>query len=364
MRATFSQWIFGSQVFPAEADLLEFQHRFLICTLLVCAACTAAYAVFSLFMVLPQPLWMRLNWLALTAAVLGLWWWLRARPAHYRHITWCLMALTLLSLTVSSVLNPYNPLTFLWLFSTILPAFVLLGRGAGWTLTALAIACASLANVYVHQRFSAVAMQTSVLATLCLALQCHFYVARFRYFFTRMRDYNEHLLQLAQYDTLTGVRNAATYYAQCDQLIRIAQRADRSFAVLFVDLDHFKAINDTHGHAAGDAVLQAVALQLTETVRDTDVLGRVGGEEFSILLPDTDSQGAMELAERLRAAVEALQVQIGPQVFLSVTASLGVTVCREAVHDILHIQHEADQAMYHAKAAGRNRVSLFAAGMR
>lgn len=360
MRATFSQWIFGTQAFPAEADLLEFQHRFLVCTLLVCAACTATYAVFSLFLDLPQPLWMRLNWLALTAAVLGLWWWLRARPQHFRRITWCLMALTLLSLAISSVLNPLNPLAFLWLFSTILPAFVLLGRGAGWTLTGLALACGTLANVYVHQRFSAMSMHSLVLATLCLALQCHFYVARFRYFFTRMRDYNEHLLQLAQFDTLTGVRNAATYYAQCDQLIRIAQRGARSFAVLFVDLDHFKTINDTHGHAAGDAVLQAVARCLILTVRDTDVLGRVGGEEFSILLPDTDCQGAMELAERLRAGVEALRVRIGPHTFLTVTASLGVTVSREPVHDILHIQHEADQAMYHAKAAGRNRVSLFA----
>lgn len=361
MKLAFSQFFFGTYRFEEAAQLQEFLHRFLVCTLLVCAACTGLSLVLSLRLELPNALWLRLSWLGMGAVQLGLWLWLRARPQRLRQIAWALMVLNLCILSTSIWLNPLNPLIFLWLFSTILPAFVLLGRSAGWILTGLTILCAILANTYVHQHFSTMSMHTTVFATLCLALQCHFYVARFQYFFTSLQDYNLRLLQLAQYDPLTGVRNAAAYYAQCDQIIRMAQRAQRAFAVLFVDLDHFKLVNDTHGHAAGDEVLRRVAGCLLQTVRDTDVVGRVGGEEFSILLPDTDCQGALELAERIRAAIEGLHVGLESRVCLHVTASLGVAICQDALQNIQQIQREADQAMYHAKATGRNRVSLFGA---
>lgn len=355
----FSRFLFGTHCFGEQAALQEFQHRFLVCSLLVCAGCSTAYVLLTLPMEVPHGRWLRVSWLLLAAALLGLWQWLRAHPQHFRGVAWALMALDLCVLGASMWFNTLNPLVFLWLFSTILPAFVLLGRLAGWALTALTIGFTLMANTLVHQHFPIVAMYTTVGATLSMALQCHFYMARFQAFFTHLQDNNTHLRQLAQYDPLTGVRNAAAYYAQCEQHIRLAQRSGRSFAVLFADLDHFKQINDTHGHAAGDAVLRAVAQRLLQTVRESDVVGRVGGEEFSILLPDTDCQGAVELAERIRAAIESLHVQLESRICLHVTASLGVSICQDASQDIQSIQRQADQAMYQAKTGGRNRVSLF-----
>ncbi|MEG2999780.1 MAG: GGDEF domain-containing protein [Comamonas sp.] len=359
MGSAFSHFLFGTHSFGEHAPLQEFQHRFLVCSLLVCAGCSTAYVLLTLPMEVPNGRWLRSTWLLLAAAVLTLWQWLRAHPEHFRRVAWTLMVLDLCVLGASMWLNPLNPLIFLWLFSTILPAFVLLGRPAGWVLAVLTMGLTLLANRLVHQSFPAIAMYTTVGATLCMALQCHFYMARFQSFFTRLQEYNAHLRQLAQYDPLTGVRNAAAYYAQCDQHIRLAQRSGRGFAVLFADLDHFKQINDTHGHAAGDAVLRTVAQRLLQTVRDSDVVGRVGGEEFSILLPDTDCQGAMDLAERIRAAIESLHVQLESRICLHVTASLGVSICQDATQDIQSIQREADHAMYQAKTGGRNRVSLF-----
>ena len=355
----FSRFLFGAHCFGEQAPLQEFQHRFLVCSLLVCAGCSALYVLLTLPMDIPNGRWLRGSWLLLVATLLGLWQWLRARPQHFRAVAWALMALDLCVLGSSMWLNPLNPLIFVWLFSTILPAFVLLGRRAGWTLTVLSLGLTWASNTVAHPHFPTIAMYTTVLATLSMALQCHFYMARFQAFFTHLQDNNTHLRQLAQYDPLTGVRNAAAYYAQCEQHIRLAQRSGRSFAVLFADLDHFKQINDTHGHAAGDAVLRAVAQRLQQTVRDTDVVGRVGGEEFSILLPDTDCQGAVELAERIRAAIESLHVQLESRICLHVTASLGVSICQDASQDIQSIQRQADQAMYQAKTGGRNRVSLF-----
>ncbi|MFM2341749.1 MAG: hypothetical protein RLZZ592_1402 [Pseudomonadota bacterium] len=129
--------------------------------------------------------------------------------------------------------------------------------------------------------------------------------------------------------------------------------------VLFVDLDHFKRINDTRGHAAGDEVLRRVAACLREQVRHSDWVGRIGGEEFSLLLPRTATAQALPLAERLRACLEALQIEIDGQP-IPVTASIGVATAQAGEHTMTTLQQQADEAMYQAKAGGRNRVSVLA----
>jgi len=122
----------------------------------------------------------------------------------------------------------------------------------------------------------------------------HAYVDRSLSFFKRMRDYNVRLQQLASHDPLTGVMNARAHYAACNQHIALSQRQGEHFAVLFVDLDHFKSVNDTHGHAAGDEVLRTVATTLRQKLRSTDLLGRIGGEEFCAFLPATALDGGHE----------------------------------------------------------------------
>ena len=150
--------------------------------------------------------------------------------------------------------------------------------------------------------------------------------------------------------------NARAYYAACEQHIQIASRTGQPYAVIFVDLDHFKSVNDTYGHSAGDAVLKAVAKCMQRTVRQSDALGRIGGEEFSVFMPNTASGGAMQLAEKLRQAVEALNPSIG-DLNLRVTASIGVATCEGPPEEMHLIQQRADHAMYQAKLLGRNRVS-------
>lgn len=360
MRAAVSDFLFGHHPFSEHAELLKFQHRFLIGALLICILCTLAALALSWSFVLEHALWLRLNGSVATLLLLVMWRVQRAHPQSLRAVTWALIALVVECLVVNHLLNPINPLTFLWVLSAILPAFVLLGRMAGWLLTAMLMAAAAASHQWGAPPLPTISMYTVLLTSLCLALQCHFYVVRFQDFWAQLHRYNAQLRLQAQYDPLTSVRNAAAYYVQAEQVIRMAQRARRSFAMLFVDLDHFKLVNDTHGHAAGDAVLRSVARCLLETTRETDVVGRVGGEEFSILLPDTDLHGALDLAERIREAIEGLHIQLAPQVYLRVTASLGVAVSQDAQHDLQQIQGAADQAMYRAKAAGRNRVSLFA----
>lgn len=145
-------------------------------------------------------------------------------------------------------------------------------------------------------------------------------------------------------------------YTSCDQLIHLAARHHTPYAVLFVYLDHFKRINDTYGHAAGDTVLKAVASELASSVRQSDLIGRIGGEEFSIFLPNTDLAGATKLAESIRVSIERLKPQSG-DLYLSITASIGVASNQHRDQSMQEIQRQADQAMYSAKEKGWNRVS-------
>jgi len=143
--------------------------------------------------------------------------------------------------------------------------------------------------------------------------------------------------------------------------MRLGTRQSTPYAVLFIDLDHFKRVNDQHGHDAGDAVLKSVAACMARRLRQSDMLGRVGGEEFVAFLPATDTHGAMTLAEALREDIQAAQPQLADGARLEVTASIGVAPGTSVPSTLDELQRRADQAMYRAKAAGRNRVTLFQA---
>ena len=165
-------------------------------------------------------------------------------------------------------------------------------------------------------------------------------------------------------DPLTGLPNHRTVMARIEEEISRCQRVQVSCSVLFVDLDHFKHINDTYGHRAGDTVLREVARRLTAIVRLEDLVGRYGGEEFAILLTDTPLDRATQVAQRLRSTLAETPCiweteECGqPSLSIPITASIGVAVYR--THGITRdaLIEAADRAMYHAKHTGRNRVCL------
>jgi len=152
-------------------------------------------------------------------------------------------------------------------------------------------------------------------------------------------------------DPLTRLYNRRFLFAQLSSMVSGARRHGRPMAVALVDLDAFKAVNDRHGHLVGDAVLTAAAEALSGAVRAEDVVGRFGGEEFMVLLPDTDDDAAAATAERLRLSIQGMIVPVP----VPVTASVGWAVLgqSEASDDLVR---RADAALYAAKAAGRNRA--------
>jgi diguanylate cyclase (GGDEF)-like protein len=157
-------------------------------------------------------------------------------------------------------------------------------------------------------------------------------------------------------DPLTGLPNRASLMDRLAEERARFHRYRRPVALLVLDLDHFKAINDRHGHEAGDEVLRRVAAILRAAVRDVDVPARFGGEELVVILPETMLHPAMETGERVRTAIQAAHIE-HDGVAIPVTASVGVSACPECVDDPEALFRSADEALYEAKAGGRNRVN-------
>ena len=173
---------------------------------------------------------------------------------------------------------------------------------------------------------------------------------------TELQAKQRDLERLTRLDGLTGLYNRNTFVELTRLELDRAQRQGSSTSILLLDLDHFKRVNDTWGHPAGDAVLKNVAALLTGTIRSTDLAGRLGGEEFIILLPGTSAAAARMLAEKVRARLEANPTYFEKTVIRS-TASIGLsgtTSTEKLPFDTLY--NEADKALYLAKQRGRNRV--------
>jgi two-component system, cell cycle response regulator len=167
----------------------------------------------------------------------------------------------------------------------------------------------------------------------------------------------EQLRFRATYDALTGVVNRAVVMDSLRSELSRQVREHRPFGVVLIDIDHFKRINDTHGHICGDAVLKEVAQRMKNSVRPYDTVGRYGGEEFLIVVSSSDEQGTMSLAERVRYALESrpIETEAGE---VSVTVSCGVAVSIGKGMDPQSLLRMADEALYRAKQQGRNRSEL------
>jgi two-component system, cell cycle response regulator len=166
---------------------------------------------------------------------------------------------------------------------------------------------------------------------------------------------------MALYDALTGLNNRRSLERRLPAMIEIASQRGAPLTMMVLDIDHFKRVNDTYGHDVGDLILKDFAAQLQEIFRGGDLLCRLGGEEFVVVMPDVDMNQAARIAERARRITESREFIVkGTAGSVSITASIGLAEWREK-WDSAELYRRADRALYLSKAAGRNRVTQDAA---
>ncbi|MBE6446680.1 MAG: sensor domain-containing diguanylate cyclase [Alphaproteobacteria bacterium] len=173
---------------------------------------------------------------------------------------------------------------------------------------------------------------------------------------TEQKETEEKLFKQASTDTLTGLYNRRQFEAMVAQSIASAKRYQTPYCVMMCDIDHFKMVNDTYGHEAGDIVLKGVADLMRSSFRASDIVGRYGGEEFVVFLTNTDVAGAQVAAEKFRLLVEQAHIEAEGK-HIPVTISLGITNTQN--NDLLRLVKEADLALYYSKEHGRNQVSVY-----
>ncbi len=173
------------------------------------------------------------------------------------------------------------------------------------------------------------------------------------------RELEETLRQQASIDPLTGLYNRRQYEELIEHEMRRARRAGTPLALCILDIDHFKRVNDTYGHGVGDEALQFLAALCRETVRETDIVGRLGGEEFVVALPDTALDDALLFSERLRTRLEQAEIETESGV-IRLTVTIGVAELSSQDASLKDFARRADQAMYAGKRAGRNQVQAAA----
>jgi diguanylate cyclase (GGDEF)-like protein len=210
------------------------------------------------------------------------------------------------------------------------------------------------ASETVLMRLERIQDATLIVVLLTLLLEA---LGIFRPLVQRVSLYARQLVNLATTDPLTGALNRRSFMERGLEAIRDCRREQGALGALMIDADHFKRINDTFQHAGGDAVLQALTQTLKREVRGGDLVGRLGGEEFAVLLPRTGLAAAQQTAERVRLAISSMQVE-REGATIPVTVSIGLTVLAQGDASIDALLARADQALYSAKRNGRNRVEV------
>ena len=239
------------------------------------------------------------------------------------------------------------PAVKLGLFYLIPVLFVTWYEGALWGLVFTLGAMALRMAVELDQQVPSTTVFVSLLNQLSFAVVSGIAMSAFIY----VRRTQRQLVDLAMHDPLTHALNARSFSERLGQELERNRRYNRPLAVLYLDLDDFKAVNDTHGHQTGDAVLRLVADAIRRVVRQADLVGRLGGDEFAVLMPETDGAEADAVGRRL--VTELARAFRGSP---TVTASIGVVSCTLTRAESDDVLRSADQAMYEAKRSGKNRV--------
>lgn len=241
---------------------------------------------------------------------------------------------------------------FVWILMIPVLSYLLLGKKAGFRLSAPFVIAGCLVYALTQDAFTGVMAIIDLLNFfLCAALMMVF----IHIYETRREDAEIKLFEMAQNDSLTGLANRASFHSTLARTVAECERSGSGFALVIMDVDHFKLVNDTMGHDAGDHVLGRIGELISERLRGTDSVGRLGGEEFGLILRDVKPEASYELTEELRARIASSEVPYGDTA-IRLTASFGIAHFPDHGRSAEALYRVADRCLYSGKSSGRNTV--------
>lgn len=242
---------------------------------------------------------------------------------------------------------------FVWILMMPVLAYLLLGKRAGLRLSLPFM----LAGVASYAWYLGIVNTAGVAIDLLNLLLCATLMLAFIHLYEQRREEAEgRLMELAQSDALTGLANRNRFREFLTRTIAECQRSNSQYALVLMDIDHFKRVNDSYGHEAGDRVLKMISRTLTERLRATDAVGRLGGEEFGLVLRDVSREDACQLMEQLRLRIADRTLHYRGEA-IGVTASFGIAHSSRDGHRVDVLFRTADRRLYQGKCDGRNRVA-------
>ncbi|MEP1215541.1 MAG: diguanylate cyclase [Marinobacter sp.] len=275
------------------------------------------------------------------------------RTPHLQRWIYCYLT-TGFSFFLLIMLVPEASVTaYVWVLMMPVLAYLLLGKKEGFVLSVPFMVAGCIA-FYVHLEFVADAPTMIDLLNMVL---CAVLMLGFIHLYETRREEAEHkLFTLAQTDALTGLSNRASFQSTLARTLAECDRSGLGFALVIMDIDYFKIVNDTMGHDAGDEVLRNISRRLTERLRTTDSVGRLGGEEFGLILRDVKPEDSFQLMDELRQRIADSDLKYG-DAMINVTASFGIAHYPDHGSDAESLFRTADRCLFSCKRAGRNMVA-------
>ena len=350
-------FLYSGFIFDEEEELLKFKFRMINLILLIIAFFSTIFGALQDFGLNDiGPIQSKVNYINAFCMMLILFF-LRKSKDNYLKSVHLLLIFSLFTFTSALILVPQDEFRIIWFYLLILVAFILGGSKNGLLYTVLSMLIVLTCNYFIDLQLSRVAINSSILGLIIGSALSRVYTNKISDYQKILHERNISLKYLATIDGLTGIINRRHFDEIVSRYFEIAQRSNKNISMIVMDLDYFKKINDTYGHATGDKLLVAFAEKLKPFVRKGDMFARIGGEEFAIAMFNTNSKDASTFAEKICRETRNICID-NEDAKVTVTTSIGITQNKETDSTFDEMYIRADKALYQAKDDGRDRVCI------
>lgn len=341
--------------FTGDENLLQFKFKMLNSIFIIVAFFSALFGLLSdLGLNDIGPIHSKVNYIYSFLTILLILF-LRLSKKNYNLTAYSLLIISLLTFTSALVFVPQDEFRMIWFYLLVFVAYMISSKMSGLLCTLASIVIILSVNFLVDLQLSQVAITSGILGLIIGSFLSYIYTNKITNYENSLKQQNSSLSVLASTDYLTGVMNRRMFNEISERYFQTAQKNELSLTLLLLDLDHFKKVNDSYGHQAGDQLLKRFVKTLERILNKSDIFARIGGEEFAILLSQINSDDAYILSERIRNEIENDFVTYEGQ-DIRVTTSIGISENREKDTVFEDIFLRADMALYRAKHEGRNRT--------